>query len=190
MKRFSRKQKGFSLGEVLLSAFVLSVGVMSSVLLIGKSITYSVDAREATTAAGLAEEGIELVRYVRNRDFLIAGHDGFNDFASGNRFCRIDYTDPSTFVCTSSRSAPSTYYLQYDDARNLYRHVSSSREKYSRALFVSYNPGQQQATVRSFVYWDWTSGSMPSFVPTNGDPSDCTLVNKCVYTEGILTKWQ
>ncbi len=187
-------KKGFSLGEVLLSAFLLSVGIMATVLLIGKSITYSVSAREATTAAGLAEEGVELVRYFRNNDFLVSGHDGFNIFQNTTqpRFCAIDYRTTS-FQCTNAYSSIagnlSNYYLQYDTTNKFFAKLSSARQKYLRVITVNYSSSQDRSVVRSIVYWG-TSSTPSVFLTSQGAPStNCNLRNKCVYTETILTSW-
>lgn len=184
-----RKQPGFSIGEVVLAAFVLTSGIIATVLLISKSITYSIDAREATTAAGLAEEGIELMRAFRNNEFLQSGNDGLDYFWSNQnrRNCRISYNWSSP-DCQAGRGNTDRYLLQYDQSRSLYQ-SSSVREKYIRYIYTDFNSSQRQVTIRSFVFWDYPWNGFPSFIPTNGDPSQCTLVNRCVYTEGVLTNW-
>ena len=83
---------GFSLGEVLLAGFVLTVGLLSISALMAKSLKNSFENRDSIIAVELAQEGVELVRNVRDNSF-IADADGFAKF-SGNKHCRIDYNDP------------------------------------------------------------------------------------------------
>src|SRR3990172_3491439 len=85
--------KAFSLGEVILAGFVLTVGLLSISALITKSLQNSFENRDAIVAILLAQEGVELVRNVRDNN-LAAGGTGFVAFdSSGNKHCRIGYND-------------------------------------------------------------------------------------------------
>ncbi len=181
---FSKKQKGFSIGEVIISSFVLTIGLVAVTALIAKSLKNSFGTRDAIIAVELAQEGVELVRNVRDNGFA-AGGTGFADF-SPNRHCRIDYDDSITSLdCDASLGSPSRYYLQYRDG--FYGHFGSTAERFSRSLYIDYNdPGadQENAFVRSFVYWG-------TFIPpSTGAADNCTIANKCVFTEVQLTNWK
>lgn len=66
-------QKGFSFAETLLSAFVLSVGLITIVLLITRSTAHSIELRDATIASQLSQEGLELARNVRDTNLAAGG---------------------------------------------------------------------------------------------------------------------
>lgn len=181
-------RKGFSLLEVLLSVFVMSVGLMVIVAVINGSLAYSYDTRDNIIATELAQEGVELVRNVRDNDFAQL-NDGFTDF-DGNEHCRIDWDDAVTSLdCIGGRGAESRYYLQY--AGGLYAHINTTEERYSRFIYIGYQSGGgvKRAVVRSFVVWgDFTTGT--GDIPNNGDPARCNLSTSCVYTETFLTAWR
>lgn len=184
------KRKGFSLLEVLLSVFVMSVGLMTIVAVINGSLAFSYDTRDNIIATELAQEGVELVRNVRDNDFA-AGNDGFTDF-NGNEHCRIDWDDAVTSLdCNGGRGAQSRYYLQYSGG--IYAHVNLTEERYSRLIYIEYRnngaPPVKRALVRSFVVWgNFTTET--GDIPANGDPTRCQNSPTCVYTETFLTSWR
>jgi hypothetical protein len=177
--------------EVLLSVFVLSVGLMTIVAVINGSLDYSYETRDKIIATGLAQEGIELVRNVRDNNFspIVAGGDGFpaSNFDTSKEHCRVDWDDAvGNLNCQNNRGAASRYYLQYSGG--LYSHVNAQRERYSRFIFIDYNDsgGNKRALVRSFVFWGEFSENR---IPDTGNPANCGASPTCVYTETFLTAW-
>lgn len=187
-KKFSKwTLRGFSLGEVLLAAFVLTAGLLSVTALISSSLRQSMESRDTIIAVELAQEGIELVRNVRDND-LALGADGFTEFSNSDKHCHFDYNDPAINLsanCTASQGTLSTYYLQYSGG--FYAHISTAPSRFSREIFIEKtNAPNISALVRSFVYWDPVN-----FRPVNiGDSTGCTVANKCVFTEVKLTAWK
>lgn len=180
---FSRKGflKGFSIGETVLSAFVLTAGLLSVSSLVASSMRQSFDGRDTIIATELSQEGVELVRNVRDNDFAIGG-TGFASFVNARKHCRIDYNDSMTSLdCQATQGGAARYTLQYSGS--FYRHNNTAKEKFSRYIFVDYN-GTTQAIVRSFVYW---GAYIP---PADGNSSQCNSANKCVFTEVDLMNWK
>lgn len=186
-KRFFKKSapKGFLLSELLLAVFVLAVGLTSIIAIIGKSLRYSLESQDMIVASQLAQEGIELVRNVRDNDFA-AENNGFTRFPSSasDKHCRIDYdSNPTTNLnCNSSQGAASRYTLSYSGG--FYRHSNSSQERFSRYVYINYDSDAGKATVRSFVYW----GAFTP--PSSGEVTGCTAGNKCVFNEVDLRGWK
>lgn len=65
----SKNNKGFTLLEVLIAVFVLSVGVVGSVDLILKSYSQVSSSEDKLTASYLAAEGLEIVRNIRDNNW-------------------------------------------------------------------------------------------------------------------------
>jgi len=61
-----RTKKGFSIGEVMIAMFILVVGIIGAVFLSAKSTAQIGDSRNAIIAASLAQEGVELIRNIRD----------------------------------------------------------------------------------------------------------------------------
>ena len=189
----TRTLKGFSLGEVLLSAFVLTAGLLAITALISSSLRSSLGIGDSIIAVGLSQEGIELVRNARDNAWASGSADGFTKFSS-HKHCRINYnSNPlSALDCNNDSSRPSVqpgrYRLQYTGG--LYSHpiIAPSSARFSRYIYIDYNAGQKTALVKSFVYWGW-GATVPANIE-NGISSACTIQNKCVFTEVFLTNWR
>lgn len=175
-----KKVRGFSFGETLLAAFVLSVGLLSIVKLFQVSLSQSLFLRDATIASQLAQEGVELVRNVRDNNF-VGGGTGFSSFSSSNKHCYIAVDSP-TLNCFSTQSGTSRYNLIYQGGQYV---STTGASKFRRYVYVDYSSSSQEATVKSFVVWDGTA--LP---PSTGSTAGCSIQNKCVYTEVFLTNWK
>lgn len=178
-----KKISGFSTPEVLLSCFILAIGLVTIVAVLSGSLRYSQDNRNVIVASELAQEGIELVRNIRDNNF--ASSTGFTIFSS-NVHCRADWNDAvSSLDCLGAQGIASRYYLQY--INGAYEHSTATKEQFSRYIYVSFsNTGGERAIVRSFVYWG--NSAHPADLAT-GNTALCTLQDKCVFTESFLTAW-
>lgn len=169
-------KKGFSLLEVMMALFVLSIGVTGVLSLMTNSITNSNDARDAIVAAQLAQEGIELIRNKRDSNVAVnPTADVFSGISNDND-CRIDIS--SSLACNQT-----TYSLGYIAAQQRQLvHSGGTATKFSRKIITS-SPSVNEKKVGSFVWWG-------SVVPTQANGSDCLNINKCIYAEAILTNWE
>lgn len=176
----TRTSRGFSFAETLLATFILSVGLIIVVKLFQVSIQNSLFLRDATVASELAQEGVELVRNVRDNDF-VSGGTGFGSFSS-NKHCYIAINS-TNLNCYSSQGGTSQYYLAYNGSQYV---ATSSPSRFRRYLYIDYSSsGSPQAVVKSFVVWG--GASLP---PSDGSTTGCTIQNRCVYTEVLLTNWK
>jgi len=192
------KKKGFSILEVVISVAILSIGLVAAVGLIAGSIRDSIDSRDNIIAANLAQEGVELVRNVRDNGWLDGDPDEpFQpDFPSGGirNECRIDKdATPSAnpFACNFGN----TYVLRYVGGYYVHSGVAANDTKFQRKISLDYfddvgvavdpddNPAK--ATVKSIVIW----GSVP-FPADINLAAECTAGNKCIYIEDELTDWK
>jgi hypothetical protein len=176
--------KGFSIPEVLLSMFVLSIGLVTMVAVLAGSLRSSYETRDQIVATGLAQEGVELVRNIRDNDFA-ALNQGFTRFSDSNRYCRINWNTAvnSNIDCFANPDPANRYYLQYRN--NIYGHVNATKERYSRFIYIDYDATEETALVRSFVFW-----GTADIRPASGDPATCSASPTCVYTEIFLTSWK
>lgn len=85
-----KKQKGFSLIELVAVIFIVSLGLVAMISLIVRVFKYSHLVSSKLEASYLAQEGIELVRNLRDSNWL-EGSDW--DQGIGTGFFEIDYND-------------------------------------------------------------------------------------------------
>lgn len=191
-KTKTRTLKGFSLGEVLLSAFVLTAGLLAITALISSSLRSSLGIGDSIIAVGLSQEGVELVRNVRDNAWASGEVNGFDSFGPpGHTHCRRDYNDDvDSLDCDQNPNDPlgnpGRYRLQYTGG--LYLHPGSvpSAARFSRYIYIDYEPSDETALIKSFVYW---GAPAPANIDT-GNSAACTIQNKCVFTEVFLTNWK
>lgn len=68
--KIKNSQKGFTLVELVISIFVLVVGVIGVYNALSVAIIYTGDISSRLTAAYLAQEGIEIIRNIRDNNWL------------------------------------------------------------------------------------------------------------------------
>lgn len=176
---------GFTIGEVVLSGFMLTVGIVATLTLLSFSFRTVNETQDLIVASELAQEGVELARNVRDQALvdkaaLGSPADVFVNFpVSGpNNNCIIDYTLTS-FTCGSPNTA-----LRLDNG--LFRHGAGAG-KFYRLLKIDRSGPSDTARVKSFVAWQNPGNNLNGAA---GAVNWCTLPNKCVYTEIFLTEWQ
>ncbi|MFH1427060.1 MAG: prepilin-type N-terminal cleavage/methylation domain-containing protein [Patescibacteria group bacterium] len=90
MKSLEKKyKKGFSILEVIAAIFIISLGLIGVLSLILQNIQVQYVNRNMLIGTELAQEGIELIRNIRDDNWL-AGRD-WDDDLSGDNYI-VDYT--------------------------------------------------------------------------------------------------
>ncbi len=77
------KKNGFTLIETLVAVAILSLAVVAPMSLVAQSLTASFYARDQVTAFFLAQEAIEAVRNIRDRNILLTAYGTPTDLMSG-----------------------------------------------------------------------------------------------------------
>lgn len=171
-------KKGFSIGEVIISLFVITVGIVAAVGLIAKSISQSIDSRNEIIAAQLAQEGSELVRNLRDNTFIVDSANPFKWLTDGNK-C-IDVTKNTSATVDPNLSCPGGNYALKYDTNGRYQYGSGDATRFSRNVAITTPASPAGKRVISTVWW---SGASPP-------PNPCTTGNKCVSAEALLTSWR
>ncbi|MDR3559182.1 MAG: hypothetical protein P4L58_02150, partial [Candidatus Pacebacteria bacterium] len=135
--------------------------------------------RNQVIAVELAQEGIELVRNVRDSNWMSGAADSFANFPSGSESdCRIDYK------YTSGSSLPCDGDFNLTKSNGFYISTVSSSAVFKRKITISYDTGSSSTansmTVTSIVTWGGLN--FPS-------TTNCTTATKCAYAQTTLTRW-
>jgi len=93
LKFKNKKEKAFTFIELLAAIIVLAIGVLSVIAVSAKSYAAISLQKNKLIAANLAREGIELVKNVRNENWLYK-------ITTSNSYCNLDSTPSS---CSSGR---------------------------------------------------------------------------------------
>lgn len=71
MKNYQKKQKGFSIIEVMASVFIITFGLIGVLALADQNIRNQRLSKNTLVASQLAQEGLELVRNTRDKNWLL-----------------------------------------------------------------------------------------------------------------------
>lgn len=166
-------KKGFSIGEVILAAFILSFVLVTIVSVFSSGMRNSMDSRDAIIASELSQEGVELVRNIRDNNWA-NNRASFDPIyiPTGNN-CRVDKNSTSV-VCDGA------YALKLD-GNNFFVNNGSTTTKFKRRIILNYDAAAGEMSVISLV--SWNSSSPPLTIV------ECTTGSKCVYSQLVLDKW-
>lgn len=173
-----KKRKGFSIGEVVIAIFVLLVGITATLTLIVRSISSSIDSRDSIVASELAQEGIELVRNVRDNILLSSGE--FNEFGFSGKGCIDSVAQDGNGVPQFSGSCDGSVYLNRGSVG--YNQLGKSGVKTKFFRFVNVESSGNGYLVRSYVWW---GGNAPAM---GANESACSIGERCVFGEAFLRK--
>jgi Tfp pilus assembly protein PilV len=136
------KNRSFTLIETVMAIFILTVGTVGAFSLIQKTISFSSITSSRLVAAYLAQEGIEIVRNIRDTNYLqkIPWDTGLSACAAG---CEADYND-------SALSSYSDRFLKIDSA--FYTYDSGADTLYKRKITIV----PQANVLEVKVEVDWT----------------------------------
>lgn len=189
MFKIKRNKKGFSLLESILSVFLVSMGLVVAIKLLTLGVSQSMKNRDQFIASLLAQEGVELVRNIRDNNWV--DNDpmtkSFSKYPSTDRIrCIIDKDD--TDVSGSCGSPDMQLFL---NGGYYVKGSVGSKTKYFRRIKFDYcnssgcsitdRDNADSVLVTSLVSWN---GIAP-----NQDETKCNAANSCAYTQITLNKW-
>lgn len=185
-----QNKSGFSLVEVIISIFLITFGIIASVELLTKGLKESMDSRDQLIAVGLAQEGVELVRNVRDNNWVQTTGDSFTDFPAANEeICRPGFTSSvNSMNCGTPASGTGDDVYRYSSgfygvSNSL---AGSTRTKFQRRIIIAGGGGaSSERQIYSVVTW---GGNITSF-STVASLNNCNVGRKCVYTQTTLSNW-
>lgn len=137
---------GFTIIEVLIAVAVITIGILGILVIIHQTIAYMALSSSRLVATYLAQEGMEIVRNIRDTNWLNARswNDGLNqgDYEA-------DYNDPSLLSWGNN-------YLKINGG--FYNYDSGDLTRFKRKITIS-DPGQASCgnapclSVKAEVFW-------------------------------------
>jgi len=146
------KNKGFSLIEVITAVFILTVGVGGAFSLIYQTLSAVYTVRSELTASFLAQEGVEIVKNLRDNAWLesraATSTSWLVNLSEAGGSYEVDYS--TTYL---SRADNSTY-MKVDD-NGFYNYVSGTQTNFTRSVTLS---NVSTTTVQVVVAVNWETG--------------------------------
>ena len=119
---------GYTIVEALVAILILSIGILPSLSVILRANDFSLAIKNNLVAANLAQEGVEVVRAIRDANWLNG-----RSFDSGlsNGTYRVQWN--SSALVVDSNPAP----LILIDGQGLYSYSSGMATVYTRKIFIT-----------------------------------------------------
>lgn len=165
-----KKKSGFTLLEVIVAIFILTVGVGGSFVLIQQTLSASLMVRSRLIATYLAQEGIEIVRNVRDNNWLDQRdsfetppepfwNDGLDDCLFPANCCEVDYkTDilplgnPSPLTSVPGCNFDDFDYLNID-SNDFYSYSDGAQTRFKRKISIKQEVEENRMEVVVIVQW-------------------------------------
>lgn len=146
-----RNQQGFTLVEVLVALALLATGLIPVFMQASNAIVLAGSVRNSLIASNLAQEGVEVVRSIRDANWFAGDpfDTGLTACATG---CRIQWD--STGVLPLAGDPP----LKYDAATGLYQYQAGDDTLFRRQVTIAAVSDHQ---LKITVQIDWTERSGP-----------------------------
>lgn len=209
-------QVGQSLIETIIAIFILTTALTASLGVVIYSFSSSTASQHEIIAANLAREGAEVVRMMRDSNWLasdakgdawdlqgcsdIGGRlcfpqsrtavTGYNAYNLGDGNYRLSF-DPVTSVWTLD---PTVGYDMYLQPSGIYSHTATGQSQFARQIVISSNSSapytnensNQEMIIQSVVAWRG-----PSCTSFGGGDNLIALSTPCkIIVEEHLTNWK
>ncbi len=158
LKRDSKKS-GFTLIEIMVAISVMTVGILGIYALVPHVVSLSGVNLDRFRAVQLAREGIEIIRNIRDTNWLEQRSNPLNSWKEGltncSLGCEADYTTP-TVEDPTLPSYNEGRFLYIEGNTGFYKYIDSPSEddiktKFKRKIIITPNPNVLNVKVQ--IIW-------------------------------------
>jgi type II secretory pathway pseudopilin PulG len=151
-------QKGFTIIELLIIITVLSFGILGVYNAFYPAVALTREMSSRLTATYLAQEGIEVVRSIRDSNIVKKSSDQKMTFASlldqCSVGCQLDYKTGTLFEASADRlQAFDPGLLLRQDVDGFYSYSDGVKTPFSRKVTISQSSGKDTLRAQVVVSW-------------------------------------
>lgn len=143
---------GFTLMEVVVMLFILSIGILSILSLARRSSYFQSVKKNLISAAYLSQEGIEVMKNIRDTNIILKNDydnwDGISSAGVGDNTYKLDFFALLATSCPSIDEA-----VLSADVDGFLGHIENGEESIFRRLITVRAETTSSTTVESWVRW-------------------------------------
>ncbi len=170
----SQFHKGFTLIETLFAVLIFSSALIALMTIAGRGISATADAEQETTASYLAQEGIEIVRNIRDTNYGNSAPLWDTGFSTCTQTapCKVLYGIGATTPTLVSCGGTTCPYVAYDAQHGVYSDAGIPSE-YLRTIYSIPAPIPMNSTITTTNEYEivsnvsWVSKTIPHVVTLN-----------------------
>ncbi|MDD2274425.1 MAG: prepilin-type N-terminal cleavage/methylation domain-containing protein [Candidatus Pacebacteria bacterium] len=152
-----KSKKGFGLIEMIVGVAIVSIGIVGTFSMISRFSYQSQVIRDSFIASNLAQEGIEIVKNIRDTNALEDANwnDGLTHCQSG---CEMDYTNDSLL----SWSGDGRYLYLNNNGGYTYNSAGAIETYYKRRITITEVEPNKSMEIIVSVYWESSQTTLVS----------------------------
>lgn len=122
-------KKAFTLIEMVVAIFIIIIAVVGIIEMTSKYVQRTKFEKEAYTAALLGQEGVEIIKNIRDNNWIDGGVNWNNNLTSCGSGCQADYS-------SNTLSAYDGSYLYIENTTKFYKYISSPGANDIKTVFT------------------------------------------------------
>ncbi len=175
--------KGFTIIEMVISIFILSVAVIVIFGSFSLMVILSSDAEDRLTATYLAQEGVEIIRNLRDANWLSSSSNpGYIAWDYGLSYCASSIGCEVDYKTTGFDSSPvypwQERFLRINNDSNFFEYESGTETKFKRKITIDNTLAPHILKIKVEVFWN----KRPSILDHTGSVG-------IIEVEDILYDW-
>jgi len=178
------KHNGFTVIELIITIFILSLAIVGIYGAFSIMLILTSDISDRLTAAYLAQEGIEIIRNIRDTNWIKNAANPDSVFwDEGLSLCEDRTSCQADYITTGSDSNPvfpwnENSYLKIDETNSFYSYGAGTKTKFRRKITIDTSVAPHIMKVTAEVFWD----KKPNILNLSGEPGS-------IKAEDTLYNW-
>ncbi len=177
-----KKSRGFTIIELSVAIFILSVGIIGVYNAFSSLVVFTSSSSDRFVASYLAQEGIEIIRNIRDNNWVLLKENWKSGLADEDidcsTGCQADYKTMGTAFSPLAPYVSDGDYIKIDND-GFYSYSSGQPTKFKRKITITPLAGQDYVMKASVeVFWD----EKPSILNPSSQPGS-------IKVEEVLYNW-
>lgn len=168
--RNKSSNNGFTLVELLVSIFILGLALTAIFSVLNTNIKSATTIKNNYTASLLAQEGMEVVRNIRDNDWLKIQPFGTS---IGDGVWSVQYDSPDNSPALPALGNTPNAYIKFDPTSKMFSYSSGDNTIFKRKITISSTAFPFEKIIEVEVSW-----------------SEGSIINKSIKAEDHLFDWR